>query len=406
MHNKVILINRIEKQVKTLASMTSLVDNVYPIIESTLKSNPKNIEKIKSVVAEYLDKNMNKLSSPGPTTRTLFSDSDKQELFLATGVNSELINKVIADSAYIKNHWKNIASPFNVACALTITFAKRNNDEELGSYVLMYLTLSMYPSLHYKYFRFEPDPRIMEYTINNLSNKFKIKQLGTIWNALIDTSITCDKTYSRNISNATDKDITDYIEALKTRLNALIKNIKKEYDKNYKDRNLMGVEQDSDDPDNYSKSESNSYIIERISNSVALKLAINGPDNKIIQICAKLNDIAFNDLRTTINSLCSDKNNNKDIKRVISDILVLFLTSSQNTAAEIRSNKFIIEALQIYKKANTSDKNINEIKSYLDKRLAAYSERYKKSNRVATLNSFRRALYTFFVFTIQANAPG
>ena len=86
--------------------------------------------------------------------------------------------------------------------------------------------------------------------------------------------------------------------------------------------------------------------------------------------------------------------------------MVLFLTSSQNTAAEIRSNKFIIEALQIYKKANTSDKNINEIKSYLDKWLAAYSERYKKSNRVATLNSFRRALYTFFVFTIQANAPG
>ena len=140
-----------------MASMTSLVDNVYPIIESTLKSNPKNIEKIKSVVAEYLDKNMNKLSSPGPTTRTLFSDSDKQELFLATGVNSELINKVIADSAYIKNHWKNIASPFNVACALTITFAKRNNDEELGNYVLMYLTLSMYPSLHYKYFRFVQD---------------------------------------------------------------------------------------------------------------------------------------------------------------------------------------------------------------------------------------------------------
>ena len=63
-----------------------------------------------------------------------------------------------------------------------ITYAKRNKNTDLANYALMYLALSMYPSLHYKYFPFEPNPQIMDYTINNLSNRYKIKQLGTIWN--------------------------------------------------------------------------------------------------------------------------------------------------------------------------------------------------------------------------------
>lgn len=388
-----------------MASNTALHDNLYHIIEGTFKSNPKNINVFQTAVSNYLDKNMSKLSSSGPVQRTLFVESDKNVIFTCTGVPADLVNRVIPESSYIKNHWRNIASPFNVVSALVISYAKRNKKEELAAFALMYLVLSMYPSLHHKYFPYEPNPQIMDYTINNLSNKYKIKQQGTIWNALLDTAMVCDKTYSKNIERATDKDITDYIEAMKTRLNALLKKIKNEFTKNYNDKNLMGVEQDNEDKDSFSRAESNSYIIERISNSVALKLSINGPDLKIVEICCKLNDISVSDLRTVAQSLVTDNKNAPDIKKFISCVLVLFLSEKQATAAEIRSNKFILECLNIYKKSNTADKNVIEIKRLLDKWLAAYSTRYKSSNRAATLNNFRKALYTFFVFTIQANAP-
>ena len=52
---------------------------------------------------------------------------------------------------------------------------------------------------------------------------------------------------------------------------------------------------------------------------------------------------------------------------------------------------------------NTNNKNINEVKKVLEKWLNMYSEKYKKSNRVATLNNFKKALFTFFIFTIQAS---
>ena len=390
---------------KIQQSMTSLVDNIYPIIEGTLNQNPKNIRTLKSAVAEYLDANMSKLSSAGPTLRTLFTDKDKQVLYLNTATSPELVERIMPMSSYIKKHWRNILLPFNVICALTICYAKRTSNEELAQYMLMYLTLSMYPSLHAKYFKYGVNPQIMDYTINNLSNKYKIKQMGTIWNTLLDTAIVCDKTYSKNIIRANDKDITDYIESLKTRLNALLKKIKNEYTKNYNDKNIMSIEQDNEDPDNYSRAESNSYIIERLANSITLKVSIGGPDMKIVDLSAKMNSVAVNDLRTTIANLTADKNNSKEMKSVVISILTLYLADPNNTAAEIHTNKFILVCLQIYKKSNTGDKNIIDIKRILDMWLQRYSDRYKKSNRVATLNSFRKALYTYFVFTIQANSP-
>jgi hypothetical protein len=263
----------------------------------------------------------------------------------------------------------------------------------------------MYPSLHSKYFKYGVNPQIMDYTINNLNNKYKIKQLGTIWNTLLDTAMVCDRTYTKNIIRANDKDITDYVESLKTRLNALLKKIKNEFTKNYNDKNIMSIEKDNEDQDNFSRAESNSYIIERLANSIALKIAMNGPDLKWVDISARVNSVAVNDLRTTINNLTADKQNSKEIKIVIVNILTLYLSDPKNTAADIHSNKFILTCMQIYKKSNTSDRNIIMIKKILDTWLQRYSDRYKQSNRVATLNSFRKALFTYFVFTIQDNIP-
>ena len=127
--------------------MTSLVDNIYPVIKGTLEQNPKNIKALKEAVAVYLDANMAKLSSAGPTYRTLFTEDDKRVLFVNTATSPELVNRVLPMSSYIKKHWRNIVIPFNVVCALTITYAKRTNNVELAQYMLMYLVLSMYPSL-------------------------------------------------------------------------------------------------------------------------------------------------------------------------------------------------------------------------------------------------------------------
>lgn len=385
-------------------SPNALIENLYPVVEGTLDANPKNIIALQKTVSKYLDRNMERLTTSGPLKRNFFSDADRQELYLNIGINADMVNRVIGMSSYIKE-WFALKMPFSVACTMAIIYAKRHKKEDLNNFLIMYLILSMYPLLHAKYFPYLPKPEIMEYTINNLSNKYKIKQKGTIWNALMDTAMVCDRTYTKSITNGTDKDIALYIEAMYTRINALLKKVWQAYYRNEKDKNLMGVEQDIHDENILKTSESNSFITERIANSVAMKLAVSGPDPKLIEIAAKLNDVSFNDIRVTINQLYADKQNSKEIKKVITNIMILFLTSGQNKVTEIHSNKFILSCMAIYKSANTGDKMIIEIKKILDKWLAKYSARYKATNRVATLNSFRKALFMFFVFTIQAYSP-
>ena len=389
----------------TEKSMSALLENLYPVVEGTLDANPKNVMTLQKSVSAYLDRNMDRLTTAGPLRRNFFSEAERKELYLNTGTSAEMVSRVIEQSAYIRPNWFYIKMPFNIVCAMAIRYAKLHKKEDLNNFLIMYLILSIYPIMHAKFFPFLPKPEIMEYTINNLSNKYKLKQKGTVWNALLDTAMVSDKTYSSVLLRGTDKDICTYIESMYTRINALLKKVWQAYYRNEKEKNYMGTEKDLHDETTLKTSESNSFIIERVVQSVAMKLAISGPDMKLVEACAKVNDVSFNDMRSTINQLCAEKQNAAEIKQLITNIMILFLTSGQNKAQDIHSDKFILECMAIYKSANTGNKMIIEIKKHLDIWLSKYSDRYKKTSRVATLNSFRKALFMFFVFTIQANSP-
>lgn len=380
-----------------------ILHEIYPLVEREI-SKKDNQVKFNRLVSSYLDRNIKSLSTSGPVYRTLFLDTDTGPVYEILKINPTIISQILKKSSYIKASWANMANPFNTTLAMIIRYSKLHNNVELMVSAITYLTLSMYPSLHSKYFKFEPNNEIMEYTINNMTNKYKIKTAGTIWKALIDTTSLSDKTYSKNLIKCTDKDVTDYIQAFKTRLNSLLKKIAIEFFKNHRSGNYLNTEVENDDPNNFSTVDNNSFIIERLTNSIVLNLSINGPDNKIITLSSKLYNISVNDLRNTVNGIISNKSNRGDISKVINSILYLFLYESKKTQAEIKSNNFLLFSLNVYKRTNISNDDVLIIKDICDKWLVMYSSTYKRTNRVGTINSFKKALYTFFVLTIQYNA--
>jgi hypothetical protein len=86
-------------------------------------------------------------------------------------------------------------------------------------------------------------------------------------------------------------------------------------------------------------------------------------------------------------------------------MLFLYLFNDQNTVQEVGSNRFLVYCLDTYKKSNTTDENIIKIKRVLDKWLDDLGT-YKKTQRLATINNFRRALFMFFVMSITTTANG
>ena len=380
--------------------MTKIVVDTFGSQISRKLQDKSVCNQLIKIVSSYVDRNTEKLSTTGPVKQTTFSAGDRDNIYNLFGLNEKTIELTSKKSVDL-SRGVNTANPFNIAMTLIIRECHIRKLVNERKSCAVYLILSMYPSIFKKYFKFEPNDRIMAYTINNLSNKCKVKQMGTILAALIDTVTILDNHYSSHLIRGTDKDIADYIAAVKTRLNALIKNICNEFMKQHDSGKYMNYEIDNEDEENFSTADSNSYMVERLSNAVVLDLSVRGPDMKVVTIAAKLNKVSINDLRTTVTKMCKDNKNRAQIKEVVSCILYDFLFDGENSKEDVYSSKFIVFSLNTYKKSNTNDSNIVKIKDILDAWLKEYSVAYKKSNMIGTLNLFRKALYMFFVFTIQ-----
>lgn len=377
-----------------------ILANIYPKVEQAFTSKDTQ-RKFSAIVASYVDRNVNRLSTAGPSKRTLFSDMERNKVYDLIDFDPKICKAIVKQSNYIKASWKIVNDPFNLVMMMILRYAKLNKLDQINQLAVTYLTLSMYPSLHYKYFKFEPNEAIMQYTINNLSNKFKVKQVGNILQALVDTTALADKTYDKNIRHANDKELTDYINAYKTRLNSLIKKIRDAFEKDYRSGNYMNTERDNEDENDFKTSDSNSLLIQRIVDQVVLKLSVNGPDSRIVDISAKMNQVSVNETRNTLNQLTQNKDESVNIRALCESILYLYLFNGENHVNDLNGSKFLTFCLAVYKKSNTNDENVIKVKSILDTWIEKYSETYRKTQRVATLNNFRRALYTFFVFTLQ-----
>ena len=382
----------------TKSSNSVLVDELYPLVEKAL-SNPTNVNKIKRAVTDYLDRNMDRLTTPGPVYRTIFSDSDMNKLYEAIEVDPAEIKRIVQGSPTIKSQWKIMNNIFNPTIAMIIRYFTIKKNQEMVNATLVYLTLSMYPSLHFKYFKHEPNEQIMNYTINNLSNKFKIKQTGTVYHALVDTTQVCYRTNTDKLIRGTDKDIVDFIMDEKTRLNSLLKKIANEFYRNSELGKYMNLDSDNLEEENYHEADSNTFAVERLTNNVVLKLVVEGPNMRLVTVAANLCKVSVSELRNYVNTMIVSENR-EDIRAIVESILFLYIFDSQNTIQEVNSNKFLMYCMETYKKSNTTDKNIIRIKKILDKWLENLGT-YKKTQRFATINSFRRALFLFFVLSIQ-----
>ena len=375
------------------------VNSLHAKIEKGLTA--ENEKKLVSYIVKAVDRNNQKLQAIGPLEMIYFTNEDMEILYTCTGIPEsevmEVIKKVKATG--IKAQWSNVGKPFHVLITMCIRYYKVKKKNDMVKMLLLYYGISLYPLLFSKYFQFAPNQATMEYTINNLSNKYKIRQIGTMYGTIVDTMEKADSTGEKRLVKGEDKDILDYIQDKRTRLNDLFKNISRAYYENHDNRKFMNYDFDNFDEEGYHESNSSMYEIQKLTDKISMKLVVQGPDMKLISVAAKLNQVSVNELRNYVSKLIVSENKD-DIRTLVECILSLFLFDSNNELEEVRSDKFLNYCLELYKKSNTNNKNIITIKQILDKWLKDVGL-LEKTNRQATINSFRKALYTFFVFTIE-----
>lgn len=384
-----------------MAKETSiLVNELYGTVNTTL-SNKKNVDELMKNVQQYFDYNSDKVFNVVLHEKLLFLNSDKEAIYNATGLDQQTIKKAIAKSVYIKESWRILNEPLNTASILAIRYFTINKKQTELKLFLTYYSFYFYSSLYHKYLPYGANESIMAYTVNNLSNKFKLKQLGSLYKTIEQIVLKCHETYEKDLIRGEDGDLAKYVSGLKSRLNDFMKNIKNEYTKNHKDNRFMNFDSDSFDEDNYHQADNTSFAIRRIADASTAKLVTYGADMQLAKLSAQFSQVSQSEIRNVILKL-SDEDTNL-INRLSELILQLFLFDGNNKIEEVNMQKFLLKCMEIYKKSNTNDKVILEIKSILDLWLNKHSAKYSKTNREATLSNFRRAIFIYFVLHIQIN---
>lgn len=370
---------------------------LYPYVEKAF-SDQKKLKQYEEIIAKYIDKNSELLSAIGPMNIILFTDKDKEPIFDLIGVTPNQVKAIKNKSKDRKTTDNLIEAPFSTLMAVIISYFGIKNNNNMVQMSTFYLTMSMYPFIYHRSFPYQPNENVMNYTINNLSKKFKIKQTSNFMVAIIETSMGAYNLHEKGLLSGIDDSHTQFIYAVKTRVSSFIKKIAREFYANHKDGKYLNIEFESNEEDKYREADSSIYVINGKADAVTLRLVIDGPPMKLITLAAQTQKVSINELRNYITTKVKNENRD-DVHSIIESILYLYLFDEKNNINDINSDQFLLYCMDVYRRSNTTDKNVVNIKKILDSWLEDLGT-YKKTQRVATINNFRKAMYCFFVTAI------
>ena len=372
----------------------------YPEIEKNIAKN--NGREFLSYIPRYIDRNHDKLFNADFKHLSWRVDSmDGEVVFDTVGKNPEELNRIIKETKQTEDSWVLDNKAEYWSMIFIIKYFQDNKKEREMKMSILYFALALYSSVIRKCFKFEPNPNIMEYTINSLSNRYDIKKYGTIINVLQKLSYGCHETYKDYLDDKDfcDLHIKDYLNNMYVRINNFVKEILTVYIKNKENKNYMNTEREKTDAEDFYETNNISNKIYQMTEKVANTIITSNLNVNIVEMSAKMSNVSISEVRNVITRIL--EKDDKRIKEFIALFLHQYLVVDRHPEATFSSSNFLVYVNKIYGKSNTNDKGVIRMKEILDEWLKENSEKYLKTQRVASLIAFRKSIMLFFCIATQ-----
>lgn len=387
---------------------TFLKDAFYKRVCDAL-SKKQNQDMLFKYIATYRNKYINILSSPLITDIIPFNHAgaDGEIIMKACEITREEMDPAIKQAKIavkLDLSGKNI-TPFNILMTMAMSYFY--NDKQKMNMLMLYYAMGFYYLIYSAAFKsFKPNQECMQYTVDNLSYKFILKQEGSLEKAIIRSMRGAIVKYKEQFKNLYDYDICNVlIVAYRARVGDMFKQVVNVYMKNYDQGNKIfeQVERNAEGEFIIDR-ESNIARIQRYADAYTIKFFSNPINLDIIRTIAQMHaDVSANELRTCITYI-HDDDKSESLNLFYQSIFSAFFNDYPNAKSEdIQSMKFLAAANSIYKKGNSKDTNIINIKNISHEWLRKGSNVYKHSTRIATLNTYRKCIYLYFVMIVSNN---
>ncbi len=379
-----------------------IVDTLYPTVNKVL-STPEGDRKFKAIIGSFIDRNGPKLHTAGPQYNIPFTEKDKADYLNLFGFSMQDLKLTIKQALAAVNNKASFqivnGNPIYAVFYCVIRFYAIKKDGKSLNLALAAFALSMYPMVFWKYFKYGANEATMQYTIDHLSNKFNIKKTNHIFGLLMGTIQQCFKFHEKFIITGTDVSFVNFTMRVKNAFNSALKKIASEFYNNYSKGLAVHVTSDEFEDNAVVDVDNDSNKVEGVTDKIVSNLLTVGLDLKLAEMAAKGCGCSISDTRTYLNKILTTENP-QIIRSFIESIIFVFMYQSHKSAYEINSKAFLEFCLALYKKTNSADKNIGNIKKILDKWSDVVGLTKSFSN-LGTLNNYRRAIYMFFVLAIQ-----
>ena len=380
--------------------------------EAVIKNFPKVIQHI----AVYIDKGSEVLQTKDVSKHLLYTQSIENALYDAAGVDKAEIIKIIKDCEDIDQKIQDATMPiYNFIMLLSCVYEKYAEDLKAmykfkgdpGLYVRFYLALRLYSICQRQIFHHEARSDIMEYTIQNLSNRYDISKYTNIYNWLYDYMTTNNSKLDIDFTAIKNTEIHAWNSKYITRIKSNLKYIYKEFYNNYQNNKTI-IEENIDVTNKeggayYAVTTSVSNQIEIYSKNVQQQFIQDKEvrDN-LITIACKNNHCSASKLKYILTELKDDPNDNQLLMAVIMDLVSFWIISGKQKTENIHSMVFIKRCIGAYSISNTYDPFIISLKQHLAQIVEKYGQKYVDIDKKTTVNNFKQSLFLYMVFYISS----
>jgi len=415
-----------------IETSTAIYDYLDPIIKEKVKDK-RTFQRILEVTKEFMSKNDSKLSTSILGRQVIVNSKMENDFFDIFGVNRNELLEICKNSAYFKSYGKNLQLMDQFVVALPLIFAAleydRIGEHEQSSLCYLMSFFKPYASRISVFFKYGVNEEQMLYTVENLSERFDLKRLGTVLGVIKKIADGSFQNYIADIKK-TDK-ITDeklhiiYQSGITSRINNSIGLIVKEYIKNtgkslsFADSAKKTIDKDDDSFDfEDADIQSDEDVKMSVVNKTMTKITKDPVNEKLIAIATSSGfpgvsvgtgmTNQYSQILSSIVSEVTDKMFN-ELPTFFSELANSFLfrinpkTGKKYTITDLKSPIFLNVGVDILvgKKSNLNDKNMIRTRELFNKMLDEHSMEYLNFG-MTYKRYLRKALASYWVYLVRS----
>lgn len=383
-----------------------LKENLQKRYVTSVLAKPATQDFLVEFVGKFLDEHSNQLSTAGPIHMFMFGEKEMKPIYDLFGLDPNIIMDLyykMVDEAFYGKISVLITglvskAPHKMLLTCILIDAIQHKYDDIITCCEYLWAFAEYPLLYRKFWQAGVKEDVMNYTIEHLGSKFKIKKYKNIQGLLIHDTHSSVVKMGPRLETGADNTYTDFIQRVRNQMKATFRNIANAYYANNKENASLHNKSSQFDDGSMADQEGHTTNIAQVVDSTVSKFATGDVNTAIVRVAADGSQVDKDNLTGYINQIQATKNNR--LNKLVENIITAYFNKNP-TNTSIGSSEFLNFGLALYRSIGTSkDEMYQEIKAILNFWIHDIINIKQYYQREGTWINYTRAIFNYVILMI------